>query len=224
MFHWHEEAEKLWDEKATFWNNKSRELWDEGSRSSIIPFFENYVPKQSKVLDAGCGDGYGSYKLSKKGYDVTGIDISSQMIDNASKKVQDEPLSFVRGDLAKIPFPDNEFHALIAINSIEWTENPLDVLQEMRRVIVKKGYMCVAILGPTAKPRENSYQRLYGKPAICNTMMPWEFKRLALENGFTLLDGQGVYKRGITEDILTNLSEELKQSLTFMWVFMFQKI
>ncbi|MBM6619330.1 class I SAM-dependent methyltransferase [Bacillus suaedaesalsae] len=223
MFNWHKEAEMKWDEKATFWNNNSREMWDEGSRSTIIPFFEQYIAPPSTVLDAGCGDGYGSFKLSKQGYDVTGIDISHQMINNASKHIGGESLKFVQGDLARLPFQDNEFNALIAVNSIEWTQDPLVVLHEMKRVIKQKGHLCVAILGPTAKPRENSYRRLYGDFVICNTMMPWEFKRLALENGFDLVDGQGIYKRGVTESLVSKFPEELKQSLTFMWVFMFQK-
>jgi 2-polyprenyl-3-methyl-5-hydroxy-6-metoxy-1,4-benzoquinol methylase len=38
------------------------------------------LKKPAKVVDVGCGDEYGSYKLYKEGYDVIGVDLSSEMI------------------------------------------------------------------------------------------------------------------------------------------------
>ena len=51
-------------------------------------------------------------------------------------------------------------------------------------------------------------------------MMPWEFEQLAKEQGFEVVDGIGVYKRGVNEKMLGQLPTELQQSLTFLWVFM----
>lgn len=223
MFDWHKAAEKKWDERATFWNKNSRNMWNEGSRSTIIPFLKQHITPSSKILDAGCGDGYGSFMLGEQGYHVTGLDFSHKMIDNATKLVNGESLNFVQGDLAQLPFHNNEYNAIMAVNSIEWTQNPLLVLQEMKRVLIQGGHLCIGILGPTAKPRENSYQRLYGENVICNTMMPWELQKLALENGFSLVDGHGVYKRDVKESLVGHLPDELKQALSFMWVFMFKK-
>jgi ubiquinone/menaquinone biosynthesis C-methylase UbiE len=223
MFEWHKEAERKWDERADFWNQSSQEMWDDGSRSSIIPFFENYLHPTSHVVDAGCGDGYGSYKLSKRGHRVTGVDLSEQMINKAKTRDKSETLTFVQGDLVKLPLQDKEFDAAMAINSLEWTSQPLLAIKELHRVLKKDGFLCVGILGPTAMPRKNSYRRLYNEDVICNTMMPWELKELAMENGFEVVDGIGVYKKGVKETNLEGLSEELKQALTFMWVFLFRK-
>lgn len=55
-------------------------------------------------------------------------------------------------------------------------------------------------------------------------MMPWEFEQLAKEQGFKVVDGIGVYKRGVNEKMLGQLSTELQQSLTFLWVFMLKSI
>nr|WP_268741874.1 methyltransferase domain-containing protein [Bacillus sp. m3-13] len=113
--------------------------------------------------------------------------------------------------------------AVMAINSIEWVEQPLQVLNEFQKVLKPGGKLFLGLLGPTAGPRAHSYQRLYGKEAICNTMMPWEFERLALENGWELMDGMPVYKEEAKKLDTTNLPRFLKQALTFMWVFEFQK-
>ncbi len=223
MFEWHNEAEKKWDERAEFWNQNSQEMWDHGSRSTIIPFFQNHIEPKSCVLDAGCGDGYGASKLSDLGFDVTGIDLSQQMIERASDRILDRNLQFVQGDLTKLPFHNEQFDGIMAINSLEWTENPLLTLKELRRVLRENGFLCIGLLGPTAMPRKNSFQRLYGENVICNTMMPWELEKLAEENGFVVIDGQGVYKREVSQETLTGLPTELKQALTFMWLFILQK-
>jgi hypothetical protein len=78
-------------------------------------------------------------------------------------------------------------------------------------------------LGPTAQPRKNSFQRLYGEKVICNTIMPWELEQLANENGWKTVDGFGVYKKGVKEQHTKSLSKELKQALSFMWFFYCKK-
>lgn len=144
--------------------------------------------------------------------------------DSKGKETREGPnLSFVKGDLSSLPFENEQFPAILAVNSLEWTEQPLQALHEIKRVLRSDGYACIAILGPTAKPRENSYPRLYGKDVVCNTMMPWEFEKLAEEQGFQVVDGIGVYKRGVNEKMLGQLSVELQQALTFLWVFMLKK-
>ncbi|EMI9088285.1 MULTISPECIES: class I SAM-dependent methyltransferase [Bacillus] len=223
-FNWHESAEKKWDNNADFWNQNSQEMWDSGSRSTIIPFFEQYVEKEVQVLDVGCGDGYGTYKLSLTGYKAVGVDLSEVMIQKGKERGEGPNLSFIKGDLSSLPFENEKFEAIMAINSLEWTEEPLRALNEIKRVLKKDGYACIAILGPTAKPRENSYPRLYGKDVVCNTMMPWEFEQLAKEQGFEVVDGIGVYKRGVNEKMLGQLPTELQQSLTFLWVFMLKNV
>ncbi|MGE0941868.1 class I SAM-dependent methyltransferase, partial [Bacillus wiedmannii] len=207
-----------------FWTQNSQEMWDSGSRSTIIPFFEKYVKKEAQVLDVGCGDGYGTYKLSRAGYKAVGVDLSEVMIQKGKERGEGPNLSFIKGDLSYLPFENEQFESIMAINSLEWTEEPLRALNEIKRVLKRDGYACIAILGPTAKPRENSYPRLYGKDVVCNTMMPWEFEQLAKEQGFEVVDGIGVYKRGVNEKMLGQLPIELQQSLTFLWVFMLKNV
>ncbi|MCH1627358.1 class I SAM-dependent methyltransferase [Ferdinandcohnia quinoae] len=222
-FNWHSESEKQWNNRADFWNQQSQRMWDSGSRSTIIPFFSQYVSKGSKVLDAGCGDGYGSYKLSENGYDVIGIDLSTEMIEKANPRQYAGKLSFLQSDLSALPFDNGTFNAVMAINSLEWTERPLVAINELNRVTKNGGIGCIALLGPTAGPRQNSFRRLYNETVICNTMMPWEFKQLVQENGWDILDGKAVYKEGVRNETVDGLPEELKQSLSFMWIFIIKK-
>ncbi|WP_453995595.1 class I SAM-dependent methyltransferase [Bacillus nitroreducens] len=222
-FNWHEEAQKQWDNRAGFWSKQSQAMWNSGSRSSIIPLFSKYLEDNALILDAGCGDGYGSFLLSERGFTVKGVDISSEMVEKANNRSRSNKLTFTQADLTALPFKNDHFSGVMAINSIEWTENPLEAIKEIRRVTKQEGIFCAGILGPTAGPRQNAYLRLYGEKVIQNTMMPWEFEQMALENGWSLVDGQPVYKDAVNTVNTKGLPRELKQALSFMWVFILKK-
>lgn len=223
-FNWSKKAQEQWDNQAGFWNEKSAGMWDNGSRKEIIPFIENHLEKGSSILDIGCGDGYGTQKLHKAGYNATGVDLSEEMISLAREQAENKPVSFFQADINDLPFEGKSFDGIMCINVLEWTENPGKALQNLRGAVKKDGVLCIGLLGPTAGPRTNSYPRLHGKKTICNTMMPWEFNKLASENKLNYLDGFGVYKKDVKEQHYKGLPMELKQALTFMWVFMLQKV
>jgi len=220
---WHEKASLKWDHFAEDWNLSSQQMWENGSRKTIVPFIKKFVPNGHSILDVACGDGYGSFKLQQEGYIVTGTDISEKMIELAKRRGETCKLKFLKADMMNLPFEDQSFDAIMLINGIEWTENPLKAINEIHRVLKNDGYLCAAILGPTAHPRKHSYERLYGKQAIMNTMMPWEFQQLVVENGWKVIGEKGVMKRGVTNEMLSVLPKDLKQALSFMWLFMLQK-
>ncbi|WP_067726340.1 class I SAM-dependent methyltransferase [Oceanobacillus damuensis] len=222
-FNWKSESASEWDNRAAFWNKKSRDMWDNGSRKDIVPLLSSHLKQGSKVLDIGCGDGYGTTKLYQSGFQVTGIDLSEEMIRLANTRRKERNISFMQGDVNEIPFEDNYFDAVMAINVLEWVENPLQAINELKRVVKDGGIICAGVLGPTAGPRENSYGRLVGEKAICNTMMPWEFRKLAADLGLGYADGFGVYKEGAKAVNMESLPTKLKQALTFMWVFLLKK-
>ncbi|WP_174615687.1 class I SAM-dependent methyltransferase [Virgibacillus ihumii] len=222
-FDWHKEAEVQWDGRAGFWNERSKTMWDDGSRKDIIPFIEKHLQKENSILDIGCGDGYGTYRLHKSGYIATGMDLSNEMISKARERLNQNEIHFIQGDISNMPFSDGSFDAVMAINVLEWTEKPAVALQELFRVLKRGGTLYCGILGPAAGPRANSYPRLHGEKAICNTMMPWEFEKLAADYNFTYLDGFGVYKEGVKPHHHEGLSPDLRQALSFLWLFMLRK-
>ncbi|WP_238941991.1 class I SAM-dependent methyltransferase [Bacillus sp. REN10] len=219
---WTINAKDQWNEKANDWHAKSKQMWETGSRKDLVAFLAAHVQPPALVADLGCGDGYGSLKLHEQGYEVVGVDLSDKMVELA-KAYNQEGMTFYQADLVQLPFEKESIQAIMAINSLEWTESPKDVLAEVKRVLVPKGKICAAILGPTAGPRTNSYPRLIGKKVVMNTMMPWEFSKLAFEQGFQLKDEYHVYKEGIIDEHVANLPNQLKQALTFMTVFMLEK-
>lgn len=72
----------------------------------------------AKVLDAGCGVGFFSAKLKEAGYEVTGMDISEQAIQQALQSYPD--IQFVCNPLdGPYPFGDEEFDVIFSTEVIE---------------------------------------------------------------------------------------------------------
>lgn len=214
---------KIWNNKAADWDERSENMWERGSRKDIIPFIEKHLLNDASVLDIGCSSGYSSKKLHEKGYDVAGVDISSEMIQLAERAYNDTEITFQQADVNSLPFKNETFDAMVSINVLEWTNIPSHALQEMTRTLKEDGFLCVGILGPTAGPRGHSYDRVYGKGILQNTMMPWEFLRLAKEFGYILIDEMPVWKSKMTDINPEQLPIQLQQAISFMWVFMLQK-
>ena len=65
--------------------------------------FQKHIPRDAKVLDAGCGYGRWSYFFS----DYTGVDFSPDFISKAKGKFPDK--NFIQSKLEELPFKDKEF-------------------------------------------------------------------------------------------------------------------
>jgi len=102
---------------------------------------ENFDNK--KILDCACGNGYGSFYLSKFGGDVYGIDISEGAINYCKSKYLSENIHFFLGDVKDMPFKDNFFDAIVSQDTIEHIDDDERFLSEIKRVLKKNGLFIV---------------------------------------------------------------------------------
>lgn len=72
--------------------------------------------KELKIIDIGCGTGRHSIELTKRGYKVTGIDLSESLLEHAQEKANEQNLQidFQKHDARKLPF-NNEFDLAIML-------------------------------------------------------------------------------------------------------------
>lgn len=77
---------------------------------------EIHYDKHLHILDVGCGTGRHSIELAKRGYQITGIDLSESMLDHAKEKARqlDLHIDFLRHDARDLPFR-NEFDLVIML-------------------------------------------------------------------------------------------------------------
>ncbi len=92
-----------------------------------------------RVLDIGCGYGYGSNHLAQIADHVTGIDYHPPAIEFAKEKYERENLTFLQHDAnTPLPFEDDTFDLIISSEVLEHIANQDALLEEVKRV-GKKG-------------------------------------------------------------------------------------
>jgi 2-polyprenyl-3-methyl-5-hydroxy-6-metoxy-1,4-benzoquinol methylase len=89
------EVERAWDENAPRWVSQVRRGLDTLREALNNPaFFDQFIDDLSgkNVIDLGCGEGRNTRLLAKRGARMTGIDLSSRMIEAAQHLEEKEPL------------------------------------------------------------------------------------------------------------------------------------
>jgi SAM-dependent methyltransferase len=86
-----------------------------------------------RLLDIGCGNGENLGLFRRKGCDVTGIDPSPLLIDQASQRLRSRAELRI-GIAEDLPFSDNEFDIVTLIHSLEFAEDPGLAVAEAIRV------------------------------------------------------------------------------------------
>jgi SAM-dependent methyltransferase len=94
----------------------------------------------ARVLDVGCGVGQVVARLTEAGFEAHGLDVSEPSIERARRFC---PLCQVY-DGSALPFPDNHFAAVGALNVLEHVETPEAFLTELVRVLSPGGKVVVS--------------------------------------------------------------------------------
>jgi ubiquinone/menaquinone biosynthesis C-methylase UbiE len=97
-----------------------------------------------RVLDAGCGAGYGAAHLAHSAERVTGIDISSETIDDAGRQYPIPNLRFEVASASSMPFADESFDVVTAFEMIEHLEDWNSFLTEAARVLAPGGVALIS--------------------------------------------------------------------------------
>ncbi len=108
--------------------------------------------KSLKILDIGCGTGRHSIELSKRGYKVTGIDLSDSMLARAREKAENHgpAIDFLKHDARCLPFK-NEYNLAImlcegAFPLMETDEMNYEVLKNATNSIRESGKLIFTTL------------------------------------------------------------------------------
>ena len=98
----------------------------------------------ARVLDIGCGTGYGTAELAQHARSATGIDISADAIVYATEHYPIPNARFLAASATAIPFPTASFDLITAFEVIEHLENWHDLLIEARRLLHPNGIFLVS--------------------------------------------------------------------------------
>jgi 2-polyprenyl-3-methyl-5-hydroxy-6-metoxy-1,4-benzoquinol methylase len=108
--------------------------------------------KSLKIIDVGCGTGRHSIELTKRGYHITGIDLSDSQLARAREKAKQFNLKidFQKHDARHLPF-DGEFDAAIMLCEggfplMETDEMNFEILKNVTRALKNKGKLIFTTL------------------------------------------------------------------------------
>jgi ubiquinone/menaquinone biosynthesis C-methylase UbiE len=99
-----------------------------------------------KVLDVACGTGNTAIPEAKKGADVTGVDIASNLIDQARARAEAEGVKakFDVGDAEDLPYDDASFDAVVTMFGAMFAPRPDIVASELKRACKPGGFIAMA--------------------------------------------------------------------------------
>ncbi|GGH64054.1 hypothetical protein GCM10008014_42050 [Paenibacillus silvae] len=137
--------------------------------------------KNKSVLDAACGEGYGSFLLSNSASKVIGVDIDLETINHAKKKYVKNNLEYFIASIDHMPFPDQSFDIIVSFETLEHVDEQtqLSFLKEVRRLLKEDGTFIIS----TPNKKYYSDQRGYSNEFHVKELYKEEFNEL-LKNHF----------------------------------------
>jgi ubiquinone/menaquinone biosynthesis C-methylase UbiE len=97
-----------------------------------------------RVLDLGCGSGYGTAELSRSAALVAGVDQSAEAVSYAHQQYCSTNRLFTVGDCTALPFQEHSFDVAVCFEVIEHLSNQEALLQEAARVLKPEGFLIIS--------------------------------------------------------------------------------
>jgi SAM-dependent methyltransferase len=153
-------------------------------------FAKDYADNK-KILDIGCGEGYGTHYLSAAAKEAIGIDYDEGIINYAKSKYIRNNLKFKVFDIKELRNLDSKFDLICSFQVIEHLREPAIFLNNIRDLLTEDGvFICSTPNRLDASPHSDTP---HNKFHIKEYLFP-EYRRL-LEKYFIIEDMRGL-KRG----------------------------
>lgn len=197
---------RFWDEQ---WSRLASESYYEAARHGelgwLTPWVQHYMPRDGRILEAGCGLGQHVLALRHLGYDVEGIDWAAEAVQTARRHVPGLPVR--TGDAMHVDAPDGAYAGYISIGVVEHVASgPVPFLVEALRVLRPGGIAIIAVPQFNALRRMRSRLGAYREPTqdlefYQYAFLPEEFIQILRRCGFEILERSGydAYKALVDE-------------------------
>ena len=134
---------------------KLKAMWMAGDFSQVAKVIEGCAQEfidrleltpGARVLDVACGSGNLAVPLARKGADVTGVDIATNLLEQARQRAKSEGVSiqFDEGDAEQLPYADASFDAVVTMFGAMFAPRPELVASESIRVCKPAGRIAMA--------------------------------------------------------------------------------
>jgi ubiquinone/menaquinone biosynthesis C-methylase UbiE len=100
-------------------------------------------PEGAEVLEVAPGPGFFALELAKRGFRVTGLDISHTMVEIARENGAGLDVDFRQGDITRAPFESGAFDFLVCQAAFKNFRQPVTALNEMHRLLRPGGFAVI---------------------------------------------------------------------------------
>ncbi len=154
---------RAWDKNAQRWSSQVRsgqDLYREVVNGPL--FFNSFVPDVCghKVIDLGCGEGWNSRILAKRGANVTGIDISRRLLKAAKQEEASEPLGIrylLSSFTSLTQFRARTFDIAISTMALNNSPQLAEAFKSIHRVLKPGGQLLFSVLHPCFWARKSRW-------------------------------------------------------------------
>jgi len=130
-----------------------REIWYEHWHRYV---FARRLAAGRRVLDAACGEGYGSALLAGAAAEVVGVDIDAPSIAHARQRYARANLRYEEGDATSLEFPAGRFDLVVSFETLEHVEAQERMIAGFARVLTDDGLLIVS------SPDRHTYSEVAG--------------------------------------------------------------
>jgi ubiquinone/menaquinone biosynthesis C-methylase UbiE len=174
----------IYDEIASEYSQSFR-----GEKNDYIDNFVVLLPKNSRVLDAGCGDGSDTKYLIRNGFRVESVDASRGMLSIAKKSLPGH--KFCLKDMRKLKYKSGSFDGIVAAFSlIHLKKNEASLMvRKFRGFLKKDGVIYIALQEGTGEknvieplnPTKRIFINFYTVPEILKMLKVSKFNIIMLK-------------------------------------------
>jgi len=142
----------------------------------------------SKVLELGCGTGIFSEKLSTTGIQLSSIDLSPDLLEQAKDRIKNKNVQFYLQDAENLEFSDNTFDTVLGTSILHHLRIER-ALSEIYRVLKPKGLMVFSepnMINPQVFMERHvpSIRESSGTSLDETAFIRWKLKKWILQAGF----------------------------------------
>jgi SAM-dependent methyltransferase len=141
---------------AAAWDGLNGDVWaehadmfDNGVARYLPPFLDAVaLEPSSQVLDVGCGNGITTREAARRAAHVTGVDLSTRMLDLARRRAAAEGLtnvSFVQADVQIADLGDARYDRVISRNGVMFFGDPVAAFTNLARTLRPGGRLVLLV-------------------------------------------------------------------------------
>lgn len=136
--------------QATYWKDiyKNGDVYariHQQRHERVLKWVEELgLDTNARILEIGCGAGFLSLDLARRGFTITSIDSAEAMVEQTREHAKevglDARISVTVGDISALAFPDNSFDLVLAIGVFPWIPSINPASREIARVLKPGGH------------------------------------------------------------------------------------